>query len=222
MEGKNRKSKAKEFIKALGWVIALLLLFFLLGIIMGPHLVSSLSWPMDKTTTCAFFNYTGTPCEQFWCNSILECNYSITKSACICSEMINNTIIVYTNISANSTNETYFNFSNVTQDYIIFLCQNFTKDQIRQLRDSLLDRLENYTYPSYNSDGYDSKPASPWFWLVVVIVIMAGLSFMSWNYTKASKEKAKVGQLRRDFSNAHNFQNSETTEKISKERPTSK
>jgi len=45
---------------------------------------------LGKAQACSMLNLTAIVCDSFWCEDVVECNYSITKDACICKEYIQN------------------------------------------------------------------------------------------------------------------------------------
>lgn len=203
----NEDKKTKDLMMKLGWVLFLMLLAFLLGMVFRSSLVGAVSWPMDKPTTCNVFNLTGEACEQFWCNSIIECNYSTVKSACICTNMVNVTITNYVNVTTNLSNSTFIYGNNSD---VFGICKNYTDIQLGILRDSLLDRVENETalwktgQYNNNSSQTSSEPMPYWVWIAIALILVAGLAFMSYNFTK-SKQHETPKPFRRSFSGISKF-----------------
>lgn len=185
MEDKQQKSK--DFLLKLGWIMFFLLLCFMIGMIIGPKLVTGASWPLDKYNTCNLpsINKTGLDCEIFWCNTINECNYSIIKEVCICNQIINATV----NISSTNYTDLFNNFSIILSNFTANMsfndsnakdfCKNYTDYYILTLRNSMLDRIDNKTMVnSYYSPETESATFPPWAIILIVVVVMGGLVYI--------------------------------------------
>ena len=108
MEIESILEKRKDKINgmAVAWIIVGIILLLIFAI----RLVSA-GWPLGKEATCIMLNASDIEdCDRIWCN-VIDCNYNITLSACVCysinNTIINNTIII---------NETINQSENFDQD----------------------------------------------------------------------------------------------------------
>lgn len=198
--------KSKDFIKNLGWILFFVLLAGILGAMFLPKLIhASPVWPLDKNQTCAMFNYTDNQCNKYWCEWFIEGNWTYDLCLKNYTIIINNTINQTTNSSINITqimkdyNLTYSNqTTNITSaNFTEF--KNYTDSQIMALRDSLVDRLENQTYPS----NYVA-PQEPFNWtmaVVIVLIVCGTIGFLA--FANLKKPPApKTSQFMREFDNS--------------------
>jgi hypothetical protein len=199
MEEEN-KAKQKDFLLKLGWILFIMLVCLVIGFLLYPKVVSAVvSWPLNKTETCTFFNKT-TDCDSYWCNNFME-NTTWDAASEVCIRTINN--LTYINLTGNYTfnsnltdNWTYSNFSEFQA-----WSKNYTDTNIMALRDNLVDRIDNRTSPAYSYSSSSSPQPWPWFTLpLVALIIMGGLIFLYTSQIKA-KQFQKPKQFQRSFFN---------------------
>jgi hypothetical protein len=167
--------------------------------------VFAATWPLTKPVTCSVLNLTTDACDIFWCNSVIGCEYNLTLSACICREIINETMF---NCTANSTisyainNTDYYNKTeigviisgNITEAKSNMSSYADSKDM--SLRDSLADRFDRIESDLSNIGG-TAAPAKdiPYTFIGLVVIVVAALvGFGVW--TKVKEKDKKLSQTR--------------------------
>ena len=134
-------------------------------------------------------------CNKYWCEWFLEANW--TDGMCI--KIINNSVI--SNITGNET----FANSTINDSEIKEYCRNYTDFYIRELRNSLVDRIENITFSTYYDDsGTSTQESWPWYTIpLTALILMAGLGFLAWSSFN-KKQKPKIQQFQREFKQVQN------------------
>lgn len=199
--------KEKEFDTSILWkLLAVLVIGILIGIFTAKY-VHAATWPLNKDATCNLFNLTGTSCDAYWCDEIIECNYNTSLTACICTQQNTTTIVVYQNGTSNETNSTTPQLNTSVDPDL----KNYTDSQIRELRDSILDRLDNQSAP-YQQTQQRTQLDLPWWALILGIGIICGtLIYLSWQNTN-KKKLPNSQQFRRHFRRPSEFQQSNSSE----------
>ena len=203
--------------KYIGWILFLIVLFFLIGMIVGPRLVKGLNtWPLDKNATCSLpsINKTGIDCDAFWCEKILDMRYDINNTLCI--KEINNTNFTSnvtnstTNVTVNSTNSTNMTLFNFTGNISNMTIQQYIDFNDMAIRDGLLNRIENLTTMllqrtgnySYSSNYVEAEPW-PWYAYVIIVAIIGGvLIYIVTTSLKIKEKVTKALPYRKIFDNS--------------------
>lgn len=136
-------------------------------------MVNAASWPFGKNKFCDSGNVTGLVCEQAWCN-FNDCEYDSALELCKCGLISNNTnmslnateYMTRTEIMLlfNLTDEKIANISSNLSNYstlkgeILNESNKYSDNLTIQLRNSLLDRIDNETTIWFNK--LDSKGSS--------------------------------------------------------------
>lgn len=120
-----------------------------------------------KTQLCIMLNLSNDDCDNFWCQEIVECDYNSSLHACICTQIINQTIIVNnTNITSvdyynkseidkllNETKEginlTNFNNSGVIENKTV---KEYVDDKIKRVITNTDDKIDDALYGKKDSD----------------------------------------------------------------------
>lgn len=171
--------KQNRFLSNLGWWIALIAIGIIIGILLS-HQGLAYDWPFGKEIFCQFGNLTGVACDSNWCNQVINsttnsCSYDTINNICSC-----------TPVNTTSTNET-----NETQQIIASNYYNKTEiDNITiTLRNNLLDRIDNQTYPTNNV--LPQEESWPWYaWFLMIVAVCGTLIYL----TVSSMNKKKFAE----------------------------
>lgn len=175
-------------------IITIIAILILLGIVFFITAKVSAKWPLSKSKTCEILNLTGESCDEFWCDTVVECNYNNSMSACICIEIINETI--YVNVTMNETNyimnttHLLWLFYNKTEIEEIYSNKTYTDEKLAELRNSMADRIDNITLPQQNPYNYSYKEQEPTpYWFIIAIVMIVGGIVVFMIYSKTYEKK---------------------------------
>lgn len=217
---KQNKNQSKKLTIIFLTVISIVFIF---------SFVSSAQWPLGKQTTCNLFNMSGEQCDSYWCTQVIECNYNISLSACICNKIenytvvVNNTVLINNTLNASDLNITYVNNYSKSEiiDQVINNTKNYTDLQVRNLRDSLLDRIDNKTFVSVNGE---QSQGSDWPWYTIpitVMILVIGLGYLA--FTQQQKSKfSPPNQYRRNFKYPNDLNQSDTNQNINNQNEVNK
>lgn len=171
-------------------------------------LVQAVEWPMNKDQTCMFFNVSGTDCDSRWCNIIstdsMPCSYNTSLSSCLCTQTINNTLIINVSVQNTSSGNLtgFYNKSEI--DTLILnltnllfnqsaLDRQYFENTSRDLRNNLLDKVDNISIDS-SINGYATQnlesPTPGWMWPMVIIVIVGAGCFLAWQKMQPKPQRA--------------------------------
>lgn len=183
---------------------------FLLGIFCLSFI--NAGWIIPKYTTCQFMNVTGTDCDELWCN-INDYKYNSTLEVCVVE---NSAVDVECNMTGFYNKSEVDNLLNNSLNITIENNESWKSyvDNITiQLRDSLVDRIENETrlWKTRTSSTQTSEP-NYYFFGFLAILVVGLIGFLSVSKKFISPKTQKQTSFKRQINNPSEFKGEEKPE----------
>jgi hypothetical protein len=197
---KKKDEKGKKLFYKIGWILFLLLLAFIVGGLILPKLVGAVSWPLNKSETCTFYNVTGDNCDSYWCNnfksnSTLNCSYS--DGMCNCLQIIQNITIPSNQTFQNYTiNQTEIwgmigNSSNMTLEQ----CKAYSENLTMLLKNNVVALIQNISTglsQQVSNISYAPPENTPWWLIAVGIICLSAVVIAFTMFKFAPKSRAML------------------------------
>lgn len=195
MEKLSDEKKLNNFWK----ILAMLVIGILIGIFLGAKVISaSADWPLNKTETCNLFNKTGQNCDIYWCNTIQDGNYSLSKEICVFNMNTNITVLNEINqtgiINETLIREIARNESIKYANESGFVNETLLVNTIIITRNSILDATDNITEEAvlkysnkYDNNIVPTQPTPNWVWIALILGLCA--TAVAIFYIKSNKSK---------------------------------
>jgi len=223
---KNERRLKKEMNKKgeiFGYILIGFEICFILFLLLGNlSFVSSGSFfeSLGKTQACSMLNISSNVCDSFWCEEVIRCDYNTTKEACICTIIINNTIIQnvtnYTISEAEYYNKTQVDalmegFNLTIKDAIVkaggMVGNQTVEEYLKNTKKEIIESTDSKIRDTINLGSGSSNSSNGvepiWIFAIIILVAVFGYFFIQGQNKAIFSSPAEQGVGRPVYKKIH-------------------